>query len=108
MTAYLIPLVAQSQQFQITLAGIAYLMTIKWNNADNGGWALDFADPNTQVSIAAYIPLVAGVDLLKNLKYLGFNGSLYVYNSSDPEAIPTFQNLGSECKLYFVTEAANV
>lgn len=106
-TNFLIPLSNVPQQFQIALAGKEYLMTSKWNSADEGGWVLDFADATTGVAIAANIPLITGADLLDGLAYLGFGGSLFVLTDGDQFAVPTLDNLGVESNLYFSTELPN-
>jgi hypothetical protein len=40
------------------------------------------------------VPLVTGVDLLAQYAYLGFIGSLVVQTDHDPDATPTYENLG--------------
>lgn len=100
---FLIPLVNTPQMFQIVLAGITYLMTAKWNAADDAGWALDISDQNDD-PIACNIPLITGSDCLSGLEYLGIEGNLYVITSGNtPLAIPTLNNLGIDSNLYFAT-----
>lgn len=106
MSDFVLPLTNNPQRFEINLAGKDYLMTCKWNPADEGGWTLDFDDATTGEPIVANIPLIVGADLLSGLGYLGFNGSLYVYTDGDQLAPPTFENLGVESNLYFRTELA--
>ena len=48
-------------------------------------------------------PLVPGVDLLAQYRYLGFTGSLVVQTDNDPNADPTYDSLGQTSQLYFVT-----
>lgn len=106
MTTFLIPLVNTPQAFEIALAGVNYKLTCKWNDAEQGGWVLDIADADTAVPIVANIPLITGADCLDGLAYLGINGQLIVFTDGDDTAVPTFENLGVESNLYFLTEVA--
>lgn len=104
---FLVPLTNVPQVFQIVLAGVTYLMTSKWNDADEAGWVLDIADEN-DTPLACNIPLITGADCLEGLEYLGIQGELYVQSSAgDPAAIPTLNNLGVESNLYFATSVPN-
>lgn len=105
LQTFIMPLLNEPQQFEITLAGVDYLMTCKWNAADDAGWVLDFAD-STGVPILCNLPLTTGSDLLEGLEYLGFGGQLFVFTDGDDFAVPTLLNLGVESNLYFQTEVA--
>lgn len=107
LTNFVIPLTNVPQQFQITLANVNYLMTVKWNDSADAGWVIDFADANTGDPIVANIPMITGDDLLDGLEYLGFQGSLWVYTNTDTFAVPTLDNLGTDSNLYFQTEVTN-
>lgn len=103
-TVFEIPLdVGTPQQFTVTLSQVDYLMTLRYRNVDQGGWFLDIADVSGN-SIIEGIPLVTGCDLLAQHKHLGFVGELVVQTTNDPDAVPTFENLGDAGKLYWVTE----
>jgi hypothetical protein len=104
MTSYFrIPLeVAAPQQFSITLGQVEYRITVRYRNVEQGGWFIDIADANG-AAILAGIPLVTGADLLAQYKHLNFGGRLWVQTLSDPDAVPTFDNLGSDGLLYWVT-----
>lgn len=101
---FLIPLSNVPQSFQIALGGREYVMTCKWNNAEDAGWVIDFADAVTGESIVANLPLVTGVDILDGLEYLGFEGKLFIYTDGDQFSVPTLDNLGVESNLYFQNE----
>lgn len=104
--SFLIPLSSDPQEFNITLGGIEYLMTVKWNDQLDGGWVLDIAD-SSGVPIVTNIPFVTGTDLLDGLSYLGIPGSLYVFTKgASPFDVPTFTNLGVESNLYFASGAS--
>lgn len=107
MNWYLVPLTAVPQSFQIALAGVNYLITVKWNNtSDGGGWQFDLTNADTNTPLIAGAPFITGADLLDGLNYLGINGHLFVYTNGMPDAVPTFTNLGTDSNLYFVTSAA--
>ncbi len=97
-----IPLLAsQNQTFSIALAGITYQMAVTWRNAPNIGWVLDISDSNGNPLVQG-VPLVTGADLMAQYATLGFPGQLIVQSDFDPDAVPTFDNLGSGSHLYFV------
>jgi hypothetical protein len=100
-TAYEIPLTPDSQHFTITLAGVVYNLALTWRSGT--GWVLDIADTN-DAPLVSGIPLVTGTDLLGQFGYLGIGGKLIVLVDGDIAAVPTYDNLGTEGKLYFVTE----
>lgn len=98
---YEIPLSSTPQTFRIPLAGVTYQMTVRWNWI-NTSWVLDIADSSGN-PIVSGIPLVTGADLLEQFGYLGLGGSLYVQTDNDPNAVPTYQNLGTTGHVYFST-----
>ena len=101
MIWYEIPLQANAQKFSITLAGVEYQARLDWCAADQGGWLLSLANA-TGAPLAAGIPLVTGADLLAQYAHLGIGGALYVATDGDPAAPPTYANLGSLARLYWV------
>jgi len=107
MTTLLIPLVNEPQTFEIALAGVNYLLTCKYNPSADAGWVLDIADANTNDPIAANIPLITGADCLAGLGYLGIDGQFWVSTDGNPDAVPTYDNLGVNSNLYFLTDATN-
>ncbi len=97
-----IPLTATPQAFSVNLSGVEYRMTLQYRNVTEGGWFLDIADSSGN-SIVQGIPLVTGINLLAQYAHLGFTGRLWVQTLSQPDAVPTFVNLGDDAKLYWVT-----
>jgi hypothetical protein len=98
-----IPLqVGTPQKFTITLGQVDYQLTLQYRNVAEGGWILDISD-TVGNPIVQGIPLVTGVDLLAQYRHLGFTGRLWVQTLSDPDAVPTFDNLGNDGLLYWVT-----
>lgn len=100
ITTYQIPLQGISESFVINLAGTNYTLTVKWNDSDDAGWVLDIADAS-QNPIVCGLPLITGANLLSGLEYLGIGVVLVVYTNGDANAVPTFDNLGTGCNLYF-------
>lgn len=94
-----VPLNGQPQRLQITLANVVYQLTVQWRNS--AGWVLDIAKLSGEPIILG-IPLVTGTDLLAQFRYLGIAGSLVVSTDADPDATPTYANLGTASHLYFV------
>jgi Concanavalin A-like lectin/glucanases superfamily len=102
-TPYKIPLRPSPQILGITLAGVRYLLTVKWNDFNNS-WTIDIADVNGN-QILSGIPMVTGCDLLAQFKYLNFGGQLIAQTANNTDAIPTFANLGINGNLYFVVKS---
>ena len=105
LTNYLIPLENVPQTFTIDLAGVTYTLTSKWNDMAQS-WYLDIADESGN-PICAGMPFITGADLLSGLAYLGIDGALIVYTNGDPSAVPTIDNLGGDCNLYFQSAVAS-
>lgn len=102
MAVYEIPLTPTPQRFTVTLGGVSYQISVKYYHADMGGWVLDIAD-DAGAPLVNGIPLVTGCNLLEQFDYLGFAGELRVQTSADPDAVPTWGNLGVQSHLYWVT-----
>lgn len=100
---YKIPLSPKPQTFKITLGATDYRMTVTYQNTDEGGWVLGIADAKGNPLVNG-IPLITGANLLEQYPHLGFTGRLWVQTSQDPDAVPTFTNLGTEAFLYWVTD----
>ena len=64
-------------------------------------WMLDISDAANAPLIQG-IPLVTGVDLLQQYPYVGIAGQLVCQTTGDPYAVPTYDNLGIDSKLYFI------
>jgi hypothetical protein len=101
-TLYEIPLNGQPQRLQITLANVAYQLTVQWRNS--AGWVMDIAKQDGTPVIQG-VPLVTGTDLLAQYRYLGIGGSLVVSTDADPDAVPTYTNLGTASHLYFAVKS---
>lgn len=106
-TIFIIPCQNTPQSFNISLANNNYIMNVVWNDSPDAGWFIGFTDADTNEIIVNNIPMVCGVDLLSGLEYLGFEGSFYVYTNGDATLVPTLDNLGIDCNLYFATSVPN-
>lgn len=100
---FTIPLAPTPQRFGITLGGVDYRLTTQYRNAPEAGWTLDIAD-NSDQPIVQGIPLVTGANLLEQYPHLGFGGRLFVQTLDDPDLPPTFNNLGTESFVFWVTD----
>ena len=97
-----VPLNGQPQTLRVTLGNVPYQLTVQWRNAC--GWVLDIATVSG-VAILQGVPLVTGADLLAQYRYLGIPGSLFVSTDADPDAVPTYANLGTASHLYFAVRS---
>jgi len=98
-----IPLLASSERFLVSLAGVQYRFSVLWRESDAGGsWYLDIADASG-APIVSGIALVMGVDLLGQYEYLKLGGSLVLNSLGD--VLPTYTNLGTGVRMYFATAA---
>ena len=105
LQAFKIPLISVPQRFAINLGGRSFIMINVWN-PQHQSWEISMLDGDTEEYIFACMPLVTGVDLLKQFAHLGINGSLIVYTDGNDFAVPTEFNLGNESNLYYLVEQA--
>ena len=100
--AYEVPLDATPQSFTVSLAGTEYRMTVKWNTAAEC-WVMDLST-TAGVSVLGGVPLVTGADLLAQYEYLNFGCQLVVQTDDDTDAVPTFDNLGTNGHLFILVQ----
>ncbi len=98
-----IPLSPEAQRFSIALDGTVYKMRVTYCEAGDGAWILDIGTQAGAILVAG-IPLVTGVNLLSQYKYLGIV-SLYVTTDRGAGETPTYDGLGVTSHLYFVPAA---
>lgn len=101
-TYFTVPLQAQPQTLTVALSGTTYVLSLSYRNTSGGGWVLDIANAAGN-PILQGVPLVTGANLLRQYAYLGFVGALWVQTLDNPDAVPTFKNLGSDGLLFYVT-----
>lgn len=100
MTPYEIPLSPEPQSFSIELAGVTYGMRVYWCKQD-ASWKFDLSDALGAALIAGK-SIVTGCDLFGQYAHLNLGGSLVAQTDYAPDAVPTFDNLGTSGHLYFV------
>lgn len=102
---FTMPLTNVPQTFTTTLADREVDITCRWNAEIEGGWYINIDDTATGAPLIHNLPLVTGSDLLSQYEYIGINGGLIVYTDGDELMPPTYENLGAQSNLYFVTDA---
>jgi len=103
MTILAIPLSPQPQMFRIKLGTATYQMTFRYRNWDCAGWMMDIADVNGNL-LACGLPVVTGLDLMEQLKYLGLPGQYFVLTmDGDWTRNPGFTDLGNPTVLWWVS-----
>lgn len=100
MPFYEIPLSPRPQRMTIPLGGVTYQLRFGYADEPEGGWFMDIADAGGNPLVLG-VPLVTGTDLLQQYRYLGIPGRLWVTTDADPDAVPTFDNLGVTSHLLF-------
>ncbi len=93
-----IPLSNKNQEFDIQLGNKTYHLRVAFG--EYCGWTLDVMTQSKD-EILSGIPLVHGVDIFAQYRYLGFDGSL-VFSCEDPALELEFNETGKGNRLYFV------
>lgn len=95
-----IPLTNKPEQlFNITIAGITYDVRIVWNTRSQQ-WSISFSTDGEDIITG--IALAGGVDITKQYT-LDFN-NMFAINLVNPELDPTFAGLGTDSKLFILTD----
>lgn len=102
MTPYEIPLTPEPQTFAIELGGVSRRMRFYWCK-DAQCWCFDIQDQRG-VDLLTGVPVVTGTDLLGQYAYMGLGGSIVAQTDHQPDAVPTFANLGTSGRVYFVVQ----
>lgn len=100
MTPYEIPLTAEAQKFTITLGGTDRQLRVYWNKWSEN-WCLDI-NQTDGTPILQGLPIITGADLLGQHRHLELGGSIVAQTDFDLDAVPTFTNLGTLGRLYFI------
>lgn len=101
MASYEIPLTPEPQAQSIALGANTYEVQVQWGYTNNT-WLMHLNDENG-VRLISSIPLVAATDLLEPYAYMNLGGSLYARTEGDFLTPPTYENLGTLGRLFFVT-----
>lgn len=99
-TVYEVPLSSQPQRFLITLVGVQYQVTLRWN-IPSQVWIINLADANGN-AIVNGIPLVTGRDLLEPYGYLDLGFQLFAQTDNATVVPPAYANLGTAGHLFAV------
>lgn len=102
MAVYEFPLRPEAQEMQITLATIEYTVKFGWCDSADGGWFIDVSGVDG-LPIVRGVPLTAGENVLQQFAYLGFPGAIYVETDDNQLVEPTYDNLGTNGRVLFVT-----
>lgn len=96
-----IPLSPDNQQFRILLGDTTYMLRIIWRDA--AGWIMDVMGSDGSALLSG-VPLLTGVNLLRQYPHLGIDGALIVVTDKGAPDKPTKTNLGTYSHLIFVQE----
>lgn len=104
MSIFKIPFVNTNQKFNITLSGKNLIVTCNWNQ-ELPAWVVSIQDAATQEYLIAGVALVTGVNLFSQFYYTGVRNVLVAHTNGDPGEIPTFESLGNESQVLYITGA---
>jgi len=95
---------ASSFKELITLEDTVYQITLTWNGRDEA-WALSIAEQDG-TPILTSIKVIPGYELIKRFKDTRLpQGALFAADMTDTGNYPTRDNLGTDVKLIYMTEA---
>lgn len=97
-----IPLRPEAQNMTIQLGAATYAVRFGWGDSPEGGWFMDIADVNGKALING-LPLTAGENILQQFDHLGISGEIRVETDANDLVEPTYDNLGSNGKVLFIT-----
>lgn len=90
------------QRFTITLSGVEYQMTLRFNQF-LAAWVLNLGLPDGTALIDG-LTLVTGEDLLAQYRHLGIPGSLTVVGDADVDSMPTFAQFGTDSHFLYTVD----
>ena len=102
MPTFEVPLQPYPHQFRLSVRDNDYLMRLYYREADEAGWHMDFSDAANQAWKIAGIPLLTGLDLLMQYKFLLLGFELWLKHDYGLD-MPAYGDLGSVARLYVVT-----
>lgn len=101
MATYEIPLTPDPQTLTIQLGSVNYKLELQWGYSNNT-WLMHLST-DTGIRLLSSIPLVAGTNLLEPYAYMNLGGSLYAQTEGELYVAPTYENLGTLGRVFFVT-----
>ena len=100
---YKIPFTNSPQTFNVSLKGRLLTLSNTWNYISST-WSVDVLDGVTSEPVILAIPLITGIDLLKQYSYLALGGSIIAYTDGNSDAPPTYEDLGISSNVYFLVQ----
>lgn len=95
-----IPLTSAPEQlFSANIDGTTYDFRVVWNSRSEF-WTISVRNQN--VSILEGVPLVSGIDIFKQYNIPIRN--VFMVNMDNPNVDPSFDNLGTVCRLFVLTD----
>jgi hypothetical protein len=98
-----IPLLNKPQSSEITLSGVDYIIINRWSSGMEV-WTFSLQSIETEKILINDMPLITGANLLEQWEYLGIPGILICYTAGDQGEPPTFENLGTDANLFYITD----
>lgn len=96
------PLRPEAQVMTIEMASVLYTVRFGWADTPDGGWFMDLGTYEGTPLIRG-LPLTAGENILQQFDYLGIGGEIRVETDGNALVEPTYGNLGSNGKVFFIT-----
>lgn len=90
---------SRQQKFVVDLAGTFYGLKLRWLAGIDPCWVVDIFSGSGQALVLG-LPLLPGVDALKQHRHLGIKGGLYIKSGIKA----SYDNLGDKAKLYFLPD----
>lgn len=102
MAAFEFPLTPGAQQMTVPVSDEQFTFRFAWSDSPEGGWFIDILRLDGSPLVRG-LPLTAGENVLQQFDYLGISGAIYVQTDNDPLVEPTYDNLGLNGRVFFVT-----
>lgn len=101
-----VPLSPRAQTLRCSLGADTFQLTFRWNGFSSC-WILDVEDADGNPVLHG-LPCVTGLDMLaQHWAEMPVPGYLVPLTDGDPDAVPTFENLGVAGRILFVTRVGD-
>ena len=102
MAVFEFPLSPNAQQMTVPIGDEQFTFRFAWSDSPDGGWFIDVLRLDGSPLVRG-LPLTAGENVLQQFDYLGIPGEIRVQTDNDPLVEPTYDNLGLNGRVFFVT-----
>lgn len=104
MAYFIIPVNAYPESFSISLDGISYSVTTRYNEYVNQ-WCIDMISDIDGSVIMLNQPVLAGIDLAEQYRFK-FANSLVTWTNGVADGLvdPTYDNFGTDAELQYVNQ----